>query len=49
MTVILTVFVVLVVLAIILTVLSAMGKCPLWASVFVLCLIELLRTLPLGH
>ncbi len=44
----LTVFVILILIAIGLTVASISGKPPLWAAVFVLCLIELLRVLPLG-
>jgi hypothetical protein len=43
-----TVFFVLVLIAIGCAVASAIGKAPLWISVFVLCLIELLRVLPLG-
>jgi hypothetical protein len=27
-------------------VVSAMGKCPLWVAVIILCLMELLRVLP---
>jgi hypothetical protein len=37
----------LVVAAFICTIASATGRCPLWVSVFVLCVIELLRVLPL--
>jgi hypothetical protein len=33
--------------AFITVVVSAMGRCPLWISVIILCLIELLRELPL--
>lgn len=45
----LTVFLILVVIAIGLTVYHATNApFPLWPSVFVLCLIELLRDLPLG-
>jgi hypothetical protein len=29
-------------------ILSAMAKCPLWVAVILLCIIELLRALPLG-
>ena len=43
----LTVFIILVLIAIALTAVSAAGKCPLWPAVFVLCVIELLRVLPL--
>ncbi len=44
----LNVFLILILIAIGLAVASIAGKVPLWASVFVLCLIELLRVLPLG-
>jgi len=44
----LTVFVFLAIAAIIVTIASAMGKAPLWVAVILLCLIELLRVLPLG-
>ncbi len=42
----LTVFVVLALIALIAAIASAMGKAPLWVSVVVLCLIELIRVLP---
>jgi hypothetical protein len=42
----LTVAVVLVLAAFICTVVSALGKCPLWVAVVFLCVIELLRVLP---
>ena len=45
----LTVFIILALAAFIVTVVSAMGKCPLWVAVVILCLIELLRALPLGR
>jgi len=44
----LTVFVILVIAAFIVTIASAAGKVPLWIAVILLCLIELLRVLPLG-
>lgn len=44
----LTVMLILVLLATGLTVWSWIGKAPLLAAVFVLCLIELLRVIPLG-
>lgn len=31
------------------TVAAALGRCPLWVSVLLLTVIELLRALPLGH
>ena len=30
------------------TLLSAWGKCPLWVGVLFLCVIELVRVLPIG-
>lgn len=45
----LTVFLILTLAAFIVAVLSAIGKAPLWVSVIILCLIELLRVLPLGR
>ena len=44
----LTVIGFLVVAAFIVTILSAIGKAPLWISVILLCLVELLRILPIG-
>jgi len=44
----LTVMIILAVAAFVATVVSAMGKCPLWIAVTLLCIIELLRVLPLG-
>ena len=44
----LTVFLLLAVAAFVITIASAMGKAPLWVAVIILCLIELLRALPLG-
>jgi hypothetical protein len=45
----LTVLLLLAVAAFVCTIASAMNKCPLWVAVMLLCLIELLRQLPLGH
>lgn len=45
----LTVFLLLALVAFICAVAAAMGKCPLWVSVIILCVIELLRNLPLGR
>lgn len=45
----LTVFLILAVAALIITLLSAVGKAPLWVSVLLLCIIECLRSLPLGR
>lgn len=39
----------LIIAAFICTIVSAMGRCPLWVAVLLLCLVELLRILPLGH
>lgn len=44
----LTVFIVLIVTAFLVTIFSAAGKVPLWVAVVLLCVIELLRVLPLG-
>lgn len=45
----LTVFLILAIAAFIVTLLSAVRPwCPLWVGVILLCLIELLRALPLG-
>jgi len=44
----LTVFLLLAIAAFICTVASALGKCPVWIPVLLLCIIELLRALPLG-
>lgn len=45
---IVTVFLVLAVLALLLTVASSIGHCPLWVPVVLLCIIELVRALPIG-
>lgn len=39
----------LVLAAFIATIVHAIGKCPLWIAVLLLCVIELLRILPLGR
>lgn len=44
----LTVYLVLVLAAFGCTIVSALGKCPVWIPVVLLCVIELLRVLPLG-
>lgn len=44
----LTVFLLLALSAFVCTILSAIGKVPLWVGVVLLCIIELLRALPLG-
>jgi hypothetical protein len=43
----LTVFLLLALVAFIVTIASAMGKAPLWIAVLLLCIIELLREIPL--
>lgn len=43
-----TVLIILAITAFICTIVSAIGKCPVWVPVLVLCVIELLRVLPLG-
>jgi uncharacterized protein (DUF983 family) len=45
----LTVIGFLVIAAFIATIVSALGKCPLWVSVLLLCVVELIRILPLGR
>lgn len=45
----LTVFLLLAVAAFACTVASALGKCPVWVPVLFLCVIELLRAIPLGR
>ena len=45
----LTVFVLLAIGAFVLTLLAAINRVPLWIAVVILCLIELLRALPLGR
>ena len=42
----LTLSIVLVLIALLLAVVSAGGKVPLWTSVFVLCVVELLERVP---
>jgi len=44
----LTVFLLLAIAAFVCTILNAIGKCPIWVAVVLLCLIELLRAVPLG-
>lgn len=44
----LTVLIVLVAAAFICTILNAIGKCPIWVPMILLCIVELLRVLPLG-
>jgi hypothetical protein len=45
----LTVFLILALAAFIVTIASALGKAPLWVAVVILCVMELLRALPLGR
>jgi len=45
----LTVTIVLALEALVAAVAAAMQRAPLWVSVIILCLIELLRALPLGR
>lgn len=45
----LTVIGVLVLVAFITSVAAAMGKAPLWLAVVLVCIVELLRILPLGQ
>jgi ABC-type phosphate/phosphonate transport system permease subunit len=46
---VLTVFVLLAIGAFVLTLLAAINRVPLWIACVILCLIELLRALPLGR
>jgi hypothetical protein len=39
----------LVIAAFICTIVSALGKCPLWVAVLLICVVELVRMLPLGR
>ena len=39
----------LVIAAFIATIVSAIGRCPLWIAVLLICVVELLRILPLGR
>jgi len=45
----LTVIGFLVIAAFVAAIVSAIGKCPLWIAVVLLCVVELLRILPLGR
>lgn len=45
----LTVILLLVVAAFIVTIVSAVGKCPLWPAVLLIVVVELIRTVPLGR
>ena len=45
----LTVFVLLAISAFIVTILNAIGRCPLWPAVLLLSIIEVLRAVPLGR
>jgi hypothetical protein len=43
-----TVITVLVIIALILAIVAAIGKAPIWIAVLLLCIVELIRVLPLG-
>lgn len=45
----LTVIGILVITAFICAIVSALGKCPVWVPVILLCVVELLRIAPLGR
>jgi hypothetical protein len=45
----LTVLGLLILAAFICTIVSALGKCPVWVPVLLLCVVELVRILPLGR
>jgi hypothetical protein len=40
---------VLIIAAFIAAAVSAAGRCPLWVSVILLCVVELIRVLPIGR
>lgn len=44
-----TVSLLLVIAAFLCAIASAVGKCPLWVAVILLCVIELLHVVPLGR
>jgi hypothetical protein len=44
----LTALLLLVIAAFVVAILSAIGKAPLWVAVLLLCVVELLRVVPLG-
>ena len=44
-----TIMLVLVLAAFVVTIGAAMGYAPLWVAVFLLVMIELIRALPVGH
>jgi hypothetical protein len=46
---VMTVMSLLVIAAFIVVILSAIGRAPLWVAVLLLCLIELLRIVPIGR
>lgn len=39
----------LVIAAFICAIVSALGKCPLWVAAILLCIVELIRILPIGR
>lgn len=45
----LTVLILIAVAAFVVTIVSAMNKCPLWPAVLLLAVAEMLRALPLGR
>lgn len=45
----LTVILIIAIAAFVCTIINALGKCPAWIPLLLLCLIELLRALPLGR
>lgn len=44
-----TVIICLVVAAFICTIVAAMGKCPVWVPMLLLCVVELVRIMPVGR
>lgn len=43
-----TIIAILILCALIATIISALGKCPLWVPVFILCFVEAVRVWPVG-
>lgn len=44
----LTVIAIIIICAFVVTILAGIGRAPLWVGVLLLCIVELLRILPLG-
>ncbi len=48
MSTLITVFLILTIIALIVTIVAGVGKAPIWIAVLLLCIIELLRAIPMG-